>query len=283
MKLIRKIATRVLLLILIALAVIWSILVGYSVEWTGFGDFTTPSGEFIRGKTLWDWFQLLVIPLSLFIGGYLLNSSERALERQIAEDRAKLEREIATDRQQEAALQAYLDKMAELLLKENLRTTENEEVRHVARTLTLTILRGLSPRRKGNVIIFLYEAKLINRGETTISLMDSDLSGANLANANLAFGSLIGADLTSAILTGANLANAYLLGANLAYANLEGTNLTGAVLTGTNLASADLENANLTGTNLTGAILKDVKVNDEQLTKAKSLEDTTMPDGTKHE
>ena len=283
MKLIRKIATRVLLLILIALAVIWSILVGYSVEWTGFGDFTTPSGEFIRGKTLWDWFQLLVIPLSLFIGGYLLNSSERALERQIAEDRAKLEREIATDRQQEAALQAYLDKMAELLLKENLRTTENEEVRHVARTLTLTILRGLSPRRKGNVIIFLYEAKLINRGETTISLMDSDLSGANLANANLAFGSLIGADLTSAILTGANLANAYLLCANLAYANLEGTNLTGAVLTGTNLASADLENANLTGTNLTGAILKDVKVNDEQLTKAKSLEDTTMPDGTKHE
>ena len=283
MKLIRKIATRVLLLILIALAVIWSILVGYSVEWTGFGDFTTPSGEFIRGKTLWDWFQLLVIPLSLFIGGYLLNSSERALERQIAEDRAKLEREIATDRQQEAAHQAYLDKMAELLLKENLRTTENEEVRHVARTLTLTILRGLSPRRKGNVIIFLYEAKLINRGETTISLMDSDLSGANLANANLAFGSLIGADLTSAILTGANLANAYLLGANLAYANLEGTNLTGAVLTGTNLASADLENANLTGTNLTGAILKDVKVNDEQLTKAKSLEDTTMPDGTKHE
>ena len=71
-------------------------------------------------KTLWDWMELLVIPLVLAIGAFYLERSERAVDRKTADDRAKLERELATDRQQEAALQAYLDRMAELLLKENL-------------------------------------------------------------------------------------------------------------------------------------------------------------------
>jgi len=140
------------------------ILIGYSASWTGF---TT--------KTLWDWMELLIIPLVLAGGVFYLNRSERAVERRIAEDRtkedrrladdrAKLEREIATDRQQEAALQAYIDRMAELLLKEELRNSEeNEEVCNVARIRTLTVLRGLDPKRKGLVLLFLKEAELINK------------------------------------------------------------------------------------------------------------------------
>lgn len=149
LKLLKITGTVFLILLLIALMV-WSIWRASFASWTGFGDFTTPTGEFIRGKTLWDWFQLLVIPLSLLIGGYLLNRSERdierkrteertAFERQRAEARAALEHEIDKDRQQEAALQSYLDRMADLLLKENLRTSDNEEVRNVARIRTLTI------------------------------------------------------------------------------------------------------------------------------------------------
>src|SRR5262245_4227897 len=64
-------------------------------------------------KTLWDWMDLLIIPAVLAIGAFVLNRSERAVERQVAEDRAKLEREIATDRQQEAALQAYIDRISD--------------------------------------------------------------------------------------------------------------------------------------------------------------------------
>src|SRR5258706_9385623 len=114
-------------------------------------------------KTLWDWMQLLIIPLFLAGGAFLLNRSEKETERQRAEDRARLEREIAIDRQQEAAFQSYLDRMADLLLKENLRTTEVEEVRKVARTRTLTVLRGLDPTRKGLLLNFLYEAELISK------------------------------------------------------------------------------------------------------------------------
>src|SRR5690349_17874168 len=60
-------------------------------------------------KTLWDWMDLLIIPFVLIVGAFYLNRSDRAVDRQMVEDRAKLEREIATARQLEAALQSYLD------------------------------------------------------------------------------------------------------------------------------------------------------------------------------
>ena len=56
-------------------------------------------------KTLWDWMELLIIPLFLAGGAFFLNRSER-----------NNEREIATDRQREAAFQAYLTQMKDLLL-----------------------------------------------------------------------------------------------------------------------------------------------------------------------
>ena len=148
------------------------ILAGYSVSWTGFGERILSNGDIVGEKTLWDWMQLLIIPFVLAIGAFLLNRSERAVERQIAEERrkedrkladerAELEREIAKDRQQEAALQTYFDRMSELLLREKLRTTEIEEVRDVARTRTLSIMRVLDTRRNNLILQFLREAKLI--------------------------------------------------------------------------------------------------------------------------
>jgi hypothetical protein len=55
--------------------------------------------------------QLLIIPFVLASGAFYLNRSERAVERQTANERAELEREIAKDRLQEAALQSYLDRI----------------------------------------------------------------------------------------------------------------------------------------------------------------------------
>src|SRR5687768_11001271 len=98
------------------------ILAAYSsaVTWTGFTDYTSPNGDFVRGKTLWDWMELLIIPFFLAGGVFFLNRAERINER-----------EIATDRQHEAALQSYLDRMADLLVKDHLLTTKSEDVRNV--------------------------------------------------------------------------------------------------------------------------------------------------------
>ena len=62
------------------------------------------------------------------------------------------------------------------------------------------------------------------------AILDYDLRGADLSNANL---------------RGANLSNADLRGADLSNANLRGADLSDASLRGANLRGADLSNANL--------------------------------------
>ncbi|MDP1547269.1 MAG: pentapeptide repeat-containing protein [Anaerolineales bacterium] len=196
-------------------------------------------------KTLWDWMELLIIPLVLAIGAFLLNRSERAVERKLAESRAQLEREIATDRQQEVALQSYLDRMAELLLKDKLRTTKNKEVRDVVRIRTLTVLRGLDGRRKGDVLLFLNEAGLINATNPVIYLNGADLTGAHLQGINLNDTNLQSVNLSKAILQFANLERADLREALLHNAKLECASLKGAILSAYGWAGASLKNATM--------------------------------------
>src|SRR6266516_3422073 len=81
------------------------IIVGYRFDWTGF------NGNNQSGKTLWDWMQLILIPTVLTLGAFLFNRAERS-------------------NQQAIALQTYLDRMSELLLEKNLRTSQpDDEVR----------------------------------------------------------------------------------------------------------------------------------------------------------
>jgi uncharacterized protein YjbI with pentapeptide repeats len=242
-------------------------------------------------KTLWDWMDLLVIPVVLAVGAFYLNRSERAVERQIAENRANLEREIASDRQKEDALQTYIDRMAELLIDKKLRTTEIKEVQDVARTRTITVMRGMDPRRNSLIIQFLREANLvideysILKGAnleyldlSNVFLPEIILSTANLDHANLqkAFlpfadmqmASLWDTNLQGAILTGVNLQQARLWEANLQEADFREANLQGAELMGANLQGADLKDANLQEAVLRGANLQGADLSNANLQKA---------------
>ncbi len=269
---------------LMAIIILVTVLYLYIFPWTGFGDYTTPTRDFVRGKTLWDWMELLIIPLILGLGVYALNRSER-----------KTESEIARDRQQEAALQSYLDRMTELLLKEKLRTARNKEVRNVARIRTLTVLQGLNATRKGLIVRFLHEAGLINQDNPIVNLTYANLSGADLRGANLR-----GANLSGANLEGANLEKINLL---VIFANItemsvsatdemgsplktldasRGTNLSRANLSHASLSSADLNGSILSNADVSGADLRGAQISSQRLTTAK-LKGAIMPDGTKHE
>jgi len=87
-----------------------------------------------------------------------------------------------------------------------------------------------------------------------------NLSGADLARADLRGAYLLGADLRRAILSGANLSKANLTKANLSGAilsetDLRGANLSDADLRGANLSEANLRRADLSKANLRGADL----------------------------
>ena len=273
---------------------------------TGFGD-----------KTLYDFLQLLIVPLALAVIGLWFTAQQDARQQQIANQRAASDRQIEEQRAQDAALQAYLDQMSTLLLEKDLRDSEaGSEVRTLARARTLTVLRRLDGARKGSVMQFLAESGLINKDRSVLDLTgadmheailnDADLSGTELSGldfnpppydgpAQLFGTNLSDADLSHAILGATDLHNAKLLRADLSYANLGEAYLRGADLSGADLSNALLHKtllydprfpedaADLSGADLSNAYLKGATVTEEQLEQAESLQGATMPDGQKYE
>jgi Pentapeptide repeats (8 copies) len=220
-------------------------------EYSNSGQRSKVSGEHPQRKTLWDWLQLLVIPLLLVcLGiGFTWGQHQTSLQ-------------IAKDAQEEATLKAYLDDMTTLLLDRQPRSQYVADKlvgadAVVARAKTLTALRRLTdPRLKAIVVQFLYGARLIGYyscddtcpvAPAVIDLSGADLSGADLSGADLSwFRQESGEDYCA------------------------------------DLSGADLSDTDISGADLSGANLKGAKVTDEQLAQAKSLEGAIMPDGSKH-
>ena len=251
-----------------------------------------------RGKTVWDFLQLLIVPLMLVAIGLVFSLQQDARQQRVEDQRAKAERELAEQRAQDEALQAYLDQMSGLLLERDLRASEKgSEVRTLARARTLTVLGRLAPSHKTALMQFLVEADLVQRvdgRDPIISLRGANLSdvflnGANLSGADLVFAELGGADLSATDLSGIDLVGADLSDANLASAFLREANLKGAVLRNASLYNADLSKADLTVTDLSGTDLSRADLygaerwTEEQLSAAESLERATMPNGQKYE
>ena len=257
----RQIKTHPVISVLIAvvIALVVVILGGYLFHW----DWTGFNGNIKSGKTLWDWMQLLFIPVVLTLGAIWYTA------------RQNHDLQITLDNQRETVLQNYLDKMSELLLHENLRTSKRgDDVTNIAHARTLTVLPKLDPIRKRSIILFLAESGLITRDKWVIDTSFADLRGVDLSQAM----KLDSISLEGAYLQGANLSRA-----ELSRANLRGTNLLHANLSGTDLWEADLTDANLTDSDLRGATLKRATgITVERLKQAKSLKGATMPDGSIH-
>ena len=263
---------------LIVLSLIWA---AYRFNWLGTG---------FQGKTLWDWLQLLIIPVVLALIALFFNQANTRTERQLAQKRYEQDKEIAQqryeqdqkiaqqryeqdqqialDRQREDLLQAYLDCMSELLLEKGLRTSQaDSEVRIFARVRTLTILAQLDGRRVGYVFRFLREAGLADAPNPIVNLQHGDLSGvnwsganlsgANLSQINLSKANLSRADFDGANLSGANLSEADLSRTKLHKADFSKTELDEALLVGIFAWDASFQGANLAGANLSGAIFSE--------------------------
>ena len=223
-------------------------------DWTGVGERrwkTAPYEQVQPSKTLWDLLQLLIVPVILVGVSLWWNASQDSRDKSRAEQV-----------QQDTTLNDYIQQMSDLMLtKRLLSSTPLDAVRSVARTTTLTTLRRLEGSRKGEVVRFLWEARLIDvtRG-SPVRLARADLSFADLTNADLTFANLADADLADADLTGANLTDVDLIDADLTHANLTAADLTHANFTGADLTDADLTDAaDLTNANFTGARLAGAK------------------------
>jgi len=233
-------------------------------EYSNSGQRSKVSGEHPQRKTLWDWLQLLVIPLLLVcLGiGFTWGQHQTSLQ-------------IAKDAQEEATLKAYLDDMTTLLLDRQPRSQYVADKlvgadAVVARAKTLTALRRLTdPRLKAIVVQFLYGARLIGyySCDDTCPVAPAviDLSGADLS----------GADLSGVHLHGVHLSGATLSDVNLSFAHMYGATLSGAYMSFDRLDGATLSNANLSSANLSGA----QHLTQQQLDQVHSCRNATLPQG----
>jgi hypothetical protein len=225
-------------------------------RWTGF-----------RGKSVWDWMQLFIVPLMLVIItlAFSFQQDARQAERdeflarqtqRIENQRAKAERELAEQRAQDEALQAYLDQMSQLMLDRKLLEAEpGDPVHTLAQARTSTAILRLDAEHNKSVTRF---------------LIDSGLAASSEGSPRL----LREITLSRATLSGAPLPNA-----DLGDANLRGAILSGADLSDAELSFADLSDANLSGANLRGA---EIITNEKLEQQAASLKGATMPNGQKH-
>jgi len=252
------------------------VVAGYRLKWAwaGFSDYRylkAKDEEVQRGKTLWDWLQLLVVPAALAAIALLFNQVQAEREQAKAEARARVDREIAADVQQEETLQNYIATMSELMLEKSLRASDRgSELRVVARTRTLTILRRLNGERKGILLRFLSDANLIRGPDPIVELVDADLSFTVATHAHLNGANLAGADMTGAQIDDATLRGADLHGAKLISVSARGVDL----------GKADLQVFKFTGADLSHSYLVGAITN-ETLQEAR-LTDTRMPDGSLH-
>ena len=242
----------VLLMSVIVLFVVFVELVHrFGWGWTGFaGEYSqvtvkeaTKDTVYLMPKTLWDWMQLLLVPVMLAIGGFWLNQRQKNRDERIAEQqnkaeqeaterRAQADREIAADNQREAALQSYIDKIGELLLREHEHlgaSPGNSQVENIARARTVTVLRILDPGRRASLLRFLNQAgilRICTEGNlTNIDLHETNLGQVDLSQFDLLDANLSGADLRKANLSGAHLSMTWLHMAVLAGADIRKAHL----------------------------------------------------------
>ncbi|BDA71552.1 hypothetical protein CAL7716_057180 [Calothrix sp. PCC 7716] len=270
----------------------------------------TTTEHFQSAKTLWDWLGLggtIAIPVMIYLfqAGEQRRADKRAnAEKEAADKRAKAEKEIADGNLREEALQAYIDRMAEILIDKDRRsellpdknnsnstdtnntvqsellpyksnnndTSTDNPVRDVARVRTTTILRRLEgdEERQGHVLDFLRDSELLNFILSGAKLRGANLSRAILSGANLSDAYLSRANLSGANLMGINLSRAYLYNANISRAYLNDANLSHACLSDANLSYVDLSHVDLSyvdlsSANLSGANLKDANLRDANL------------------
>jgi uncharacterized protein YjbI with pentapeptide repeats len=290
-----RLAAASLLALLLVVVFLMSAYI-FKWDWTGLVpgitqiDVTGPAGSYRvtmsqPGKSLWDWMGLLgtlAIPVVIAVGGtwYTANQSK-------ASDRENI------DNQRETALQAYIDKMSELILEKGLRKLDGPEedtstdkplppelaeARNIARVRTLTVLQRLDGTRRTVVVKFLHESGLIDQDNRIVALDGADLSYTDLSNLDLQKANLNGVNLSNSNLTNTDLRKASLSGVDFSNANLSETlfcdakldhsNLSGLDLTKTNLLCADLSYADLSHAILRGSSLSGTKFDSAKLAGA---------------
>jgi uncharacterized protein YjbI with pentapeptide repeats len=210
----------------------------------------------------------------LAFGAFYLNYASGQRDNQLAEER-----------KQQEILKDYFSKMQTLILaektvqKSNNKPTDSPslnqyqpklspESQAIAKALTFAVLDELDGKRKGKVISYLADSKLIIedpilKSKSEINLEHANLKEIELRDVVMPFVKINNADMTKAKLTNVDLSNSDLADSNLSKATLKDVKLGDAEVyhvdfTETTLTDVDFSNTNLNNSNFDSATLDNI-------------------------
>src|SRR5215212_4614273 len=162
----------------------WKAMIG----WKALEGYINPDPDDTTGKK--DAVQVyavivagVIASITAGVGLWNLRLTRKNLDqqRELEAQRADQQRELA----QGTVLQAYYEQIGKLITDKELRTTQREEIRELARGQTLTVLQGVDGTGKGSLLTFLHGAGLIGTETPAVALTGADLQGVALLSADL--------------------------------------------------------------------------------------------------
>lgn len=245
--------------IIIIIIIAFSLYIGYnaifpydSPEWMGLAPYdAVKNGP--EPKKLWDWLDLLIIPLSVAIIGWIYKEYEKS----------KDEKKDFENKQNET-LDSYFRVISDLIIKSNLLDINlNKESKIIARTRTIVAIEILNDERKGQVLQFLYESKLINNNIIELlgaNFKSSEVSGIVLKDTTIkgvyfCDSKFIRSYLDRSVFTACDFTNSDFSDSSMQNTNLSYTKLINCKLINIDLTTVDFEGADLTNADLTNSII----------------------------
>jgi uncharacterized protein YjbI with pentapeptide repeats len=157
----------------------------------------------------------------------------------------------------------YIDDMTELLLNRNENANISMILLHI-RVQTLTVLQTLDMNRKRDVIVFLYENRLLQSdGSSTV-----DLRGANLNGMRFWSSSTVACHLPLLYLPGVYAENIIFDGCSLSGAVFDGSSMSAAKFLTCGMRDTSFVNTNLTRAQFQGNVLHTVSFSGSQLVQS---------------
>ena len=153
----------------------WKVLIG----WKALVDYLNPEDATGRKDAVQVYAVIvagMVAAITAAVGLANLRLTRKNLEQQ---------RKLEAQRAQGTALQAYYEQIGNLLTEYDLRTTDREEIRELARGQTLTVLQEVDGNGKRRLLAFLHGAGLLGADKPAVELTDAYLEDADLHDAYL--------------------------------------------------------------------------------------------------
>jgi uncharacterized protein YjbI with pentapeptide repeats len=261
------IATSAVIVAIVAVAIYRRTVLGDPwADWTG-----------LEPKTLWDWLDLLIVPLALAVAAFLFNVSDRRAERrhsrELADHMVVNQQRMEFTRLESEALREYFRHMSSTNANDDLVILQSDSTRGMARVRTLVVLNQVGAYYKSHILNFLYEASLVKLKTSPFEIRDDAVGGAEISldGANFAQSTLRDATLPFVNLTGANfhecrweyvdLQKSRLVEANFTASQLQHVDMQESDLRGANFSGSTMTHVNMRGADLRGTIFKNTERN----------------------